>query len=368
MKKNSKKNSLVDKLSKYEILYIVASFCVQFSYFCTKVKGIAQLTQAGTYVGLAILAFLSALTVFKNRMYKNRALAFVLLALVSATSIIITRQTGLAVILLLVISSSRISFKKIIKYDLLIKLIILAFVMSNYYMHNTQTTINYRKGVLRESFGFMHPNTLGYILMMLIAGVTLLIKESRSWRSYLLLVVTSTISLMLCSRADSRTAIYGIIALLILFVITKSNKFAGVLNRFRLLKFTPVILLLISLVSTILFAGGNPVLKDLDKQLSYRITYQNYYLEYHHITALEQDLDFEAPIDNVYFRTLYKKGVIGTVAIFVICLLAINRAQKDKEAYLLAILILLLIYGFSESSVLRMIITPYWLYASAREV
>lgn len=356
-------------------IFLFSLFLAQIRAFCTKIVFIAPVVPALEKILFIILAVLSVYNFFSAKFKAKEIILVVALLLLAFASYVITNSLTLSFLLMLPFASKGIEIKKIIKADLVSKIITTLAIIACYYMSLTENKIIYRDGILRESFGFAHPNTLGYMAMMISVDALYMTRIKTS--SVLCRFLVTLVPLYLCSLADSRTAMLAIIVLLVFSVIEaigkklkkeSKNKQRKAISR--LIYLAPILLILFSFVSTKAYANHEDWAICLDKALSSRISLQDYYEKHYEVSLLGHEItgdEFEdKPLDNGYYRILFNNGVLGLIALVVIIELSLKKATKTND-YNTFVLILLLVYGLSEWTVFRVIITPHWAIAFAKE-
>lgn len=356
-------------------IFLFSLFLAQIRAFCTKIIFIAPIVPVLEKILFITLAILSVYIFFSAKFKAKEIILVVALLFLAFVSYVITDSLTLSFLLMLPFASKGIENKKIIKADLVSKIITTSVIIACYYMNLTENRLFYRDGILRESFGFAHPNTLGYMAIMISIDALYMTRIKTS--SVLCRVLVTLVPLYLCSLADSRTAMFAIIAVLIFSVIEAigkklkkepKNKQRKAISR--LIYLAPIMLILFSFASTKAYANHENWAICLDEALSSRISLQDYYEKHYEVSLLGHEItsdEFEdKPLDNGYYRILFNNGVLGLIALVVIIELSLKKSTKTND-YNTFVLILLLVYGLSEWTVFRVIITPHWTIAFAKE-
>ena len=80
-----------------------------------------------------------------------------------------TASTMFIEILLISLNVINLEFKKVVKYDFVIKIFILIFLVSMSFMGLAKSNfVVTRNGeFIRDAYGFYHPNTFGMVIMMI---------------------------------------------------------------------------------------------------------------------------------------------------------------------------------------------------------
>ncbi|UQS81714.1 hypothetical protein MOO45_05800 [Bombilactobacillus folatiphilus] len=204
-----------------------------------------------------------------------------------------------------------------------------------------------RDGQLRSSLGFLHPNTLGALLVIICGEIYFLYGTKQTWLSHLL-----TLGLILLDHLvlDSRSAEIGLWCLLIGHVILYSRWTtvrAQVTKFFKWLGYLgPWLFLVGSTVLIVKFNAANAYFSRLNELFSQRLAYMNYVSTYYPIKFWGQFIPngpdsyqnvARQTIDNSYFSMLERTGLLATV-IFIIYLLMLT--QKFAQHHLTSLIIL----------------------------
>ena len=340
-------------------LFFIASLVFQLSIFSYRIPYIFAHYSALQSFSLIIYLIGAAIAVRANK-YKIKNMPFLLVSIMVGFLVaFVSHDLTILASSLYIVSTIGLSSKNVIRIDLIIKIIITIFVVANYCVGITDNNLElYRNGNIRASFGFAHPNTLGYMALIIYADLLYLLKaKNKKVLSILLLVPFLIVAIM----ADSRTSI---IAMSILFIINcfdfekeKSNK-----TTKKLVLLIPIIIFIFSVIGTHLYINNNEVAKATDKVLSARLYYQAYYEQNYEKTLLGKRLDElnRYPLDNGYYRIMYSAGILGVLFCLYFIMKALSMAQKNNDKILIKYLLLFSVYCISEWSALNANITPFW--------
>lgn len=321
----------------------------------------------------AILIIVAAANFFSAKLKLKELVIVVLFVVLAIVSYMITSSPTLSYLLLIPFAAKNTDFQKIIKTDLWAKILVMLFVFACYAANLTKSSVVLRNGVIRESFGFAHPNTLGYLSMMIWLESILLLRRAK--KPVMFQVLASVAPILLCFLADSRTAIAAIVVavfcLTVEDVLSKKRAQSVVTKKRKILYLVPIVLIIASFLTTYAYNNRNTLAIKLDTALSSRISLQSYYNKEYTLTPLGRELTSEdlqeRPLDNGYYRILYNNGIFGLVALLVIVWLSLSKTQDEQNRDVASIIVLLLVYGLSEWLVFRALITPFWTIAFAKE-
>ena len=357
-------------------IYLLCVFLLELRTFCTKVLYIAPFLLLIEKIAFILLIIISLYNALTSRLKAKEIIIVVLLLILAGVSIVYTNSPNLSYLILLPFASKGIDFKKIVKTDLLSKIIITVFLFACYHLGLTESIVTLsRDGAIRESFGFAHPNTLGYVCVMSCLDMLYLMKGRV--RSVTVRIAVTIIPFLLTLMANSRTAQIAIVVSVIFSIIEtvykkhkKQSKELCSRALRGLIYILPIILIAFSFVSTSAYARHEAWAVRLDDVLSRRLYLQDYYEKHHEKSLLGEELmnDYliEKPLDNGYYRILVNNGILGLIALVIVVEISLKRSIKEKNG-LIPTLILLLLYGLSEWTVFRVIVTPFWSIAFASD-
>lgn len=235
-------------------------------------------------------------------------------------SIVITyysSQPTIAITTLTILLSKDIEFKKIVKYDMYFKIYITLFtiIFSIIGIIENIKIIRYESGsiIIRNSFGFIHPNTLGTIILLIVIDY-IYINYSKLNLKHCIIVCT----LVFITKffTDSRTGLYITIALIVIALLDKSSN----LNRKIITKIASITVPYIAILSVIvsIYYNKSTIIQTIDLVLTGRIRLGNIYLNMYPINLFGNFISFPTTsyngeiitLDNLYIRMLVNFGAI----------------------------------------------------------
>lgn len=209
----------------------------------------------------------------------------------------------------------------------------------------------------REALGFTHPNIAAFNLMIIfIIGVFILIIEKNMQIRNKIIYASNCLICVLINLfiTDSRTAMFGMIGILIIVIV--STRFSEEKMGSGVLILT-IILFLFSVLSMLMDAKSL-LFKELNIIFNGRI-YSNrmFYLQYGikfwgniDITGNNSSLFRGSLIlDNAFTRLLVINGLYSTLLYFSIISLTVVRSVKKRNRYILSFVLITMISMFSES-------------------
>ena len=193
---------------KLEILFWIGYFLIVFSEMFINVKIVCNYTEIITITGLL---FLIVYMLFLSKYYTKKDFwLMILLFGMSIYTYFICRDFTIIKFLILVYCLKNISFDRLIKKDFYIKislfviLILLSILgLCNVISFNRGTTIRY-------TLGFIHPNTAGFYIMLLVFEYMYIYKEKKSINKMSIIIIGICINSLL---TDSRSSVLALILL-----------------------------------------------------------------------------------------------------------------------------------------------------------
>lgn len=230
-------------------------------------------------------------------------------------------------------------------------------------------------GEVRMSLGFVHANTLGFILFII--GLLIFVDsyEVRSRNSFIALLLLTAVDFYI---ANSRTTT---LLLLVMDIVIATKVFKNDMISYFLNKKWVRNLLLIFVIAligfTVWFAtsyNGSGRLLQLNGLLNNRVQNGSYYMSLYGISlfgknipefVLWNDNFTQLYLDNGYLLMLIKYGVIATVIYVMMILQSARKAIRVRNIAMVVAIGLIAVSLFMEQSALRWCFCPIFMYMSA---
>lgn len=231
-------------------------------------------------------------------------------------------------------------------------------------------------GEVRMSLGFVHANTLGFILFII--GLLIFVDsyEVRSRNSFIALLLLTAVDFYI---ANSRTTT---LLLLIMDIVIATKVFKNDMISHFLNKKWVRNLLLIFVIALIGFTvwlatsyNESGRLLQLNKLLNNRVQNGSYYMSLYGISlfgknipefVLWNDNFTQLYLDNGYLQMLIKYGVIATVIYVMMILQSARKAIRIKNIAMVVAIGLIAVSLFTEQSALRWCFCPILMYMNAK--
>lgn len=331
------------------VLFFIGLLLFEISNFFSNVVFIASYLKIIKFISFGIFIF-SFFTLNKSKIHINVKNFFMILILMLLCFISYykTASTMFIEILLISLNVINLEFKKVVKYDLFIKIFILIFLVSMSFMGLAKSNfVVTRNGeFIRDAYGFYHPNTFGMVIMMIFFEYLYLQKDKIGFKQYLIGAL-SVITIKLTS--DTRTAIYCIIALLLFIPIVKkisTKKYFEVIS-----KNLYIFLLITSLVLTSLYLNNPIMMKNINIFFSDRLKYQSYYLNLYNVNLFGNNIEYVMTLDNGFMKILLNYGLVIVLFFDSIFRFNIKKSLRNNDYKLCLIFLILILFSLAESSI-----------------
>lgn len=363
----------INKENILEVLFYIGIFLIQFAIFAQNTYNISKYMNFLNLIAIAILLFDSILVLIKLKASRKSWFLVLLLISLAFCCYIKTGDSLLIVLCLTSISSLNLDFKKIIKVDIIFKIALFVFIYFAYSNGNINKVYFVRDDIVRIAYGFNHPNTLGYFLLVSFFEAVYLISDKLNIKKVLVIFLLSGIVFYFTNKAGSRTSIQCLTIFLVLFIIKYLfNKFFKFRKK-KLKKSNAVLYLLFliftlfSFVCTIMYKNNNSLMIYINDLLSDRLYLQNMFVSLYDINLFGNKINYFSTLDNSYIRIVLNFGIFGWILYYYIFNLNFKFSIKDKNSsYLTIILFVLLIYGVMEFYIIRPALNIFLVYFSTK--
>lgn len=365
-------NIVVERsLIKKTILYIAYSVylilgIIESSFYAIYVQNYSKII----LLSCIILLVLGESVTFRVN-YKDMMLGIVLIACFVYLYLFI--GLGVSLIPLFMYSTRNIDITGIIKISYIISVILLIIIILSSYLGVIENYIYYDTTRERQYLGFRYALYPSSILCNIIFLKVYLEKERISWKSIILLLISSYI---LYTLTDSRlTFVLGLL-ILVFSAVNKINPSICEKILLRLLIFSYVFVGIISLYFTLNYNHLIDWQENLNEILGGRLSLGYSTLEFYgyglfgrEVELVGNGLDVNGIVnsssynyvDNLYVQLLLKTGVLFLV-FFIICMTYVTYlTYKQKNLYLYVILVVLALHGLIDDLILQIQYNSFWL-------
>lgn len=230
-------------------------------------------------------------------------------------------------------------------------------------------------GEVRMSLGFVHANTLGFILFIIGLLIFMESYDKRSRNTFIALLILTFVDFYI---ANSRTTT---LLLLVMDIAMATKVFKNDMIYHFLNKKWVRNLLLVFVIALIGFTiwlatsyNGSGRLLQLNGLLNNRVQNGSYYMSLYGISLIGKNIpEFvlwkdnytQLYLDNGYLLMLIKYGVIATVIYVMMILQSARKAIQVKNIDMVLAIGLIAVSLFTEQSALRWCFCPILMYMSA---
>lgn len=343
-----------------EFIFFLSLFLLEIRFFATNlplIQNYSSVLDLSIILMLFINVFIITVNTSKN---KNDFIKTILIIILGIISWYFAKNPLVLKTGLLIISVKNINFEKIIHADLLIKITIFFLVVFLYFSgYISSSFTSYRDGILRNSWGFSHPNTLGLIIAIIYFEVSYLYFNKKIIKKILLAIpFICFISIV----PNSRSAIY-VITIFNLLSIIKVNANQNKINNFIYGKNLIFILFTIISLLSIIYYRQSEFINDIDVNImSNRIYYQEKIVQEKGYTMLGKHLTSNVVLDNSYIYILVGYGITILVISYILYKKNFLEILHNNNTELLLISLSILVYGLFENSLTNIICNIFILY------
>ena len=351
-----------------EILFYISIFMMQFALFAQNITYIKP--KVNLLLNISnILMFVTLITklFLQKAPIKTWIIIFLLLGL-SLINCIITADTLLITLILSIILVSDLDFKDVLQKDIYFKALLFFFILIMYFTGNVYKINFTREGQIRNALGFVHPNYLGYFVLILYFEIICYKENLKNIKDIILFVIINMGILYITNLAHSRTSQICIVIFDVLFILEqiKTNKLKlnkkNKKNKFLFYIIFFIFLTFLSFYVTKSFKNGDNYAIQLNKLLSNRLLVQQRFIDNNSITIFGKELFFYATLDNTYIHLLLNFGLIIWGLYAFIYSKMLQKCDELNNNSLKICIIVIMIYGLMEWYMIRPVINIFLLY------
>lgn len=357
------------KIKPIYLFLFLGLLLFQVSVFYVNVSLINIYLQQIKLVSYLIFIFCIMLQIKKQKLDIKTTLLITILFVISAITYIKTSYPIFVEILLIFFATLNLDFNKILKADIFIKIFIIIslFIFNSLGLATSEFVVT-RGEVIRNSYGFYHPNTFGMIIMITFFEFLYLFSNKlKIWHYILGIGLICLIEI----TSNTRTAM---ICIAILLLTCLFNKYVKKIVNNSIVEFfiknLYLILLVISVIITLMYIYEVPLSNEINELLSNRVYLQSVFYNEYGITLFGNNIDYERTLDNGFLKVLLNFGIITSLFFIVIYWLTFKKCYKEKNYVLIYIFMILLFFSFSESSMFYIYnnIFMIYLFTNKKEV
>lgn len=306
--------------------------------------------------------------IFKNK--KNAI--YIVIAIIICFSYLKTKDATFIRILLISTCVFFMDFKKFIKADIILKVILISITLCLAFNKVIPNDVFYREnGFIRQALGFKNPNQLSLYLMVMLAEIMYLKSTKKNFLFLILAIMTIIVEYFVI---NTKTIIILIPAMIIFYFIYahKYNFIEKVCNNKIIKGFIyifPIILTVLMLVSITMYKNNPESIEVVDRLFSGRIRFSSIFYNEYKVSIFGSNIpDYIKGIvvlDNMYLKLLLKFGIIQYFIYMIILFANVKKAYKLKEYNVIFIITLLELYALMETITIIPTFNVFILYFEA---
>lgn len=310
---------------------------------------------------LPIVRIISYLLLTVIILYNYRKFSFKKLLLdfgISILMIIVSIQSGSNTLLslwLFILASEKVDFSKLVKIDMITKVIFTIIIILLYHLNLTvQTQFHTYLGETRSALGFGNPNTFGYYIFSICADYIYLNSKKIKFKHLILLCL---ISYFVSTVSESRTSSILIILLGLISLISSNLKILISAKKYKfILYWIFIIFTLLSFYLALNYDNNNSIYIKLNEIFSGRIINSYRYINNYKVNLFGQQIgvlnwdgSYTYYLDNAYLKLLLNYGLFSYFLIMFIYFKMIKKASYNQNFILMSLILIYFIYGMTEN-------------------
>lgn len=343
-----------------EFVFFLGLILLEVRFFMINLELVKYLSLILDLSTILIFLICILIKIQKKELTKGNFVKMIIIIALGLLSLAITKKPFVLKTGLVILSADGIRFKTIIRTDLFIKTFILISVILLYFSGIINTSFTSVRGeILRNSWGFRHPNTLGLILIIIFLEITYLYGKERNALKIILSIMFAAFIYLV---PNSRAPLYVIIFYLVISLL-KNKVNENFLNKIIFRK--NLLFIIFSSISIIMVFSytTSPVIVNIDNEImSNRIFYQKLAFDSTGLSLLGENIPENTILDNSYIYVLLGYGVLIYYFYYSIYKKLFNSVMDDKQMELLIIIVSILLYGVFENSLTNIICNLFVLY------
>ena len=350
------KNIVISKLFFY-IAYIM----LLLKYTTPTLDIWEELSDVFTLIEIILLCIC---ILIQTRYYKIKVALFMVATLLIAVYIYFqTRDLTILLLLLFIYASKNICIEDFIKTDVKFKIVFLCLNFLYLYSGLMENSITYRdNGSMRQTFGFASPNSFGAMILSICLEMIYLKRNKLNKYTYIKILLVTVLLLIFC---DSRSAEISLVLLCVAIFFYKKKIYFKKVLPYLMLIFTGLTFFFVYL-----YGGENSFAIYLDGLFSTRLSIiYNFLQDYeiniwgNYIRTPEIWIGYITTLDNLYAYLIINLGIIAYLIVIGINFVLMKKTIQRGDNILVAILIVLTIYGFMERVILSIPLNVFILFA-----
>lgn len=246
-----------------------------------------------------------------------------------------------------------VKFDKVISFDLKCRLLLTLVIMALSIVGlNGNTVLEYRNGLMRNSFGAGHPNAIAFEWSVICADLFYLVGYKKTKKVNARMAVLFAIGVFIFNffLIGSRTNLIFMVLLTAVFVFKDRFRIKSCVGK-AIIRNMFIVCFLVSFLGVVVYRLGLPISYTLDKILSRRLEYESFAIREYGITFFGNNIK-GVLVDNAYLGMLLRYGILLTACMGFMYYATIKKlTESSKYKLLLLIFVVFMFYGLSETPI-----------------
>jgi len=353
-----KKQELIEKL--YIIIW--AFYTIEFVLLSS--SSLSQYSFAGRLHGIfsmLTLVMMILFTLFVNRYPRRKILSAIAYMVLIFCIAISTKGINILIGMLFSFTAQKIDVKKLIKFDIKLKLILLFIVVVLCGLGIIENKVGYANNVYKQSLGFINQNVFtAFSSVILIEWLYEYCGQVKRFQYIIILILVAIVS----NISKGRTSLYTFIFIFVLHYIAnfKAQFFYTYISKFSFAVVTPVLAFL-SFLGCNLYMQENAFVIGINRIMSNRLHYASYALSKYGVKLIGFKIEEQGlPVDMGYVYCVIRFGLIYLVIICLIYSVQFIKFLNHKRIDIALLMLFFVLVSMGEGYTYNIVYNTAMLY------
>ena len=351
-----------DTKIKFDFLFsffIIGFSLLQMSTIWINIIFLKKYINQMFFVAIVLLIIVSIIKIIRLKISIKQWLIVFSLSVVAIVSYLITKDSWMLQFILIIIACIYEDFDKVVKWDFIIKIIVMSVLVLCYNLGMTNELHIVKNGQYRSSYGFFHPNTFSMFITIMYFEFIYLKGVNK-----LTFILGVALSIFLSEISGARTSLIMMLSFFIM-AVSKKNIIAFIKVRTikELLENLFIVFSVITIILTMLYNKNNSLLIIINKLTSKRLIIQKMFWENYDINLIGNYIIYNKTLDNAFIRIILNYGIIGCLLFHILYVNTIKKVLLNDKYYIILIMfITFLISGLMENLMFRITYNIFWVF------
>ena len=366
MRLEEKKNRRFSAEKIYMYCFVIWSVLnMIFTYSTLSKKLGLPLSTYVLYVDLLVIVLLFVKILIGNVVYTQKQLIISVLLII--TGLLVYFATGsrsMFMLVLFIISSKDISIDRVLLLLFKVELITVGLIIILSLLNVIPNKVSLGTYTVEQRYclGFLHPNQCGFALINIVLLDFYLHRKRLVWYDFALLLVALFVDYR---WPKSKTTYYVLIFAFVACLFLKVSSYSVKRLFIRLLRFIPFAIIAFTIVIVVLYNNNSAFSSTVNELFTQRISQMSYYLGKYFPKLFGQHMEIVSSsqansisemhaLDNAYLNCLLEYGIVITSFFIIGYVNLLKQSIIVKDYNKLVLLITILIWGFSETAMIKL--------------